>query len=69
MNRTPVASSQVSSIGYDPKSETLEVEFNQGAVYQYSGVPERVFAELMASPSKGQFLNRNVKDLYPFERV
>lgn len=69
MNRTPVASSQVSSIGYDPKSETLEVEFNQGAVYQYSGVPEWVFDGLMASPSKGQFLNRNVKDLYPFERV
>jgi hypothetical protein len=32
----------------------------------YRGVPEEVFARLMASPSKGTFINREIKNVYPF---
>jgi len=39
MDRTPVSSSNISAIGYDSDSEMLEVEFTNGAVYSYSGVP------------------------------
>lgn len=55
MLRESVASSAISSVGYDPESETLEVEFSSGAVYEYYGVPRKVYRSLMSAPSKGQF--------------
>ena len=41
MNRKPVRSSNISSIGYDSESKTLEIEFHSGGVYQYFNVPEK----------------------------
>lgn len=64
MDRIPVSSSNLRSIGYDASSQTLEVEFHDGGVYQYHGVPLRVYEDLMRSDSLGQFLHRNVKGNY-----
>ena len=38
MIRQPVSSSNIRSIGYDSESNTLEIEFHSGGVYQYFGV-------------------------------
>lgn len=51
MNRTPVSSSNLKSVGYDESSKTLEVEFLNGTVYQYSGVPASVYQGLMSASS------------------
>jgi hypothetical protein len=47
----------------------LEVEFNSGGVYQYSGVPEAVYAALMRASSKGHYLNDHIKDRYHCQHV
>ncbi|MEK7651401.1 MAG: KTSC domain-containing protein [Patescibacteria group bacterium] len=60
MQRTPVSSTNISSIGYDPQSATLEVEFTSGDVYQYFNVPERLYDGLLKAASPGQFLNINI---------
>jgi hypothetical protein len=67
--RDPVASKNIASMGYDPDTETLEVEFGSGAVYQYYNVGRAIYEQLMAAPSKGQFLNTYIKNAYPFSRV
>jgi hypothetical protein len=69
MNRTPVSSSSIVSIGYDPGTLTLEVEFTGGSVYQYFGVPETVYQEFIRASSKGQFLHANIKDNYRYTRM
>ena len=46
MDRTPVSSSNLASVGYDPSTKTLEIEFNDGAVYQYDDVPESEYTGL-----------------------
>ncbi len=69
MNRRVVSSSNVASVGYDPASQTLEVEFLSGSVYQYYDVPAHIFENMMQAPSKGVFLNANIKDRYPYSRV
>lgn len=61
MERTPVESSTVASIGYDPNDATMEVEFHTGAVYLYYDVPQDFFASFMAAESKGQFANLVLK--------
>lgn len=67
--RDPVASSNIASIGYDPESTTLEIEFTNGSIYQYFNVPTGLNDELMASSSKGQFLNTYIRNGYPYSRV
>jgi hypothetical protein len=64
MERTPVSSSNLRSIGYEPETSTLEVEFNHGEVYQYHGVPQDVFDELMQAGSHGIYFNANIKNSY-----
>lgn len=70
MQRTPVASSSnVASIGYDPDTSTLEIEFNNGAIYQYFDVNENVYNELLNASSVGGYLASNIKGKYRFSRV
>jgi hypothetical protein len=69
MNRTPVSSSNVESVGYDPNILTLEVEFKDGAVYQYFDVPETVYQELTRASSVGQFMHANIRNNYRYTKV
>jgi hypothetical protein len=69
MLRDPVASSNISSIGYDEGSQTLEVEFMNGSIYQYYNVEPGAFEQLRNAPSKGSYLNTYIKNAYPFSRV
>ncbi len=69
MNRQPVNSSTISSVGYDAATATLEVEFQTGQVYQYFDVPEHVYQELTNASSPGAYLASNIKGVYRFART
>jgi len=69
MKRAPVSSSSIASVGYQAELAVLEVEFAGGAVYRYFAVPAAVHVQLMGAASKGAFLNRFVRDVFPFARV
>lgn len=69
MDKQYVASSSVISIGYDSQTQTLEIEFAGGSVYQYYGVPDHMHEQIMQAASKGQFLNTYIKNGYPYSRV
>jgi hypothetical protein len=69
MQRKPVSSSNLSSVGYDEVSHILEIEFHSGGIYQYSGVPEGVYRQLMSASSHGSFFAQNIKDVYPYRKV
>ena len=69
MKRVPVSSSNIGSVGYDAQSNTLEVEFNDGSVYQYFSVPAAEHQGLMAAGSHGQYLASNIKGTYRYERL
>ena len=69
MERHSVVSSNISAVGYDVASQTLEVEFLNGSRYQYFGVPSHLHEQMMRESSKGQFLNYYIKNAYPYSRV
>jgi uncharacterized protein len=69
MDRIPVSSSNVASIGYDVDTQVLDVEFVNGGVYQYMNVPQEAFDELQSAASKGRYVAQNVKNRYPYTRV
>lgn len=69
MNRTPVQSSNVASVGYDSGTLTLEVEFTNGMVYQYFDVPEVEYHNLIGAGSVGKYLNQNIKNSYRYSQT
>lgn len=69
MNRNPVSSSNVKSVGYDSESSRLEVEFHHGGIYQYYGVPESAYRALMSAGSAGSYLAQNTKGVYRYSQV
>ncbi len=69
MNRVPVSSSNLVAVGDDSSSLTLEVEFKNGAVYQYFDVPPHEHEDLMRASSTGRHLNAHVKGVYRYVRL
>lgn len=70
MNRTPVSSSNLRSIGYDAATRTLEVEFLNGGIYSYSGVPASVHAALMSASSHGSYFDLHIKKAgYSYRKI
>jgi hypothetical protein len=69
MKRQDVDSSMLASVGYDEKSKTLEVEFNNGGVYQYFDVEKEVFEKLMNAESLGSYFYHNIRDDYDYTRI
>ena len=69
MDRRQVASSNIRAIGYDNTTQTLEIEFQSGWVYQYYGVSAFLHQQIMQVSSKGKFLNQYIKNAYPYSRV
>jgi hypothetical protein len=69
MQHIPVSSSNLRSVAYDSRSQTLEVAFHSGGVYQYYGVPYHIYNGLMTAPSHGKYLWRHIRDRYSYSRV
>jgi hypothetical protein len=69
MKRETVKSSNLRSVGYDWSTQTLEIAFNSGGMYQYSHVPENLYDRLMNAPSHGRYFNHFIKTKYPTRRV
>lgn len=69
MSRTPVSSSNLASVGYDPQQHILEVEFLGGAVYQYYNVPEQVYRSLMSASSHGGYFSAYIRNSYQYSQL
>ena len=67
MTRTPVVSSNLASVGYDPIQQILEVQFldhrtkQPGDIYDYTNVSQMIYDGLMSAPSKGHYLWEVIK--------
>ena len=64
MERKRVNSSKVRAVGYDEKSQTLEVELSNGQVWQYSKVYPEVVRRFMAAPNPTSFFDDKIEEEY-----
>lgn len=69
MERIAVNSSNLSSVGYDEPSQTLEIEFHHGGIYQYYDVPEHVYRELINAGSIGSYFSHNIRNAFPTQKI
>ena len=61
MERTPVKSSHIVSVGHDASTSTLEVEFKNGKVYTYPNTNHSAFLQILAAPSAGKAFHRIIR--------
>ncbi len=69
MERLPVNSSSIKSIGYDATARTLEVEMADGDVYQYFNVAPQVHRDLVNAASIGQYFAYYIKTTYRWRKM
>ena len=75
MNRIPVKSTNLKSVGWESINDigVLEVEFQNGEIYRYSDVPEYQYTALYGlnenKGSVGSYFNSYIKTAYRVERV
>jgi len=69
MQRLPVESSDLVSIGYDPAQKLLEVEFQGGRVYQYRNVEPETHAQFMRADSYGTFFFAHINGQYRYDKI
>jgi hypothetical protein len=70
MERDPVDSSNIASIGYDQSSGTVEIEFrSNGQIWQYYDVPEIIYNEFRIAESLGKAFHAMIKNQFKAARV
>lgn len=57
-----VESSSIFQVGY--RRRVMQVQFNSGRLYEFRKVPRATYDQLLKSPSKGEFFNREIKGSY-----
>ena len=66
---TSPESSNVERFKYNESDKVLSVEFKGGVTYNYFDIPDSVFEQMKAAPSKGQFLAQQIKGTYRYARA
>lgn len=67
MNRYPVNTTNILSIGYDEVNEVLEMEFKLKIIYHYLNVPITEYIALMKSPNPEEYYLNYIKFNYHYE--
>lgn len=74
----PVTSSQIHSLGHDPATNTLRIQFanrkdgTPGSVYDYANVDAAIHAAMVKAESVGSHFGKHIKphaDKYPYKKV
>ena len=69
---TPVQSSQIAAIGYDPTQKVLRVQFNNNSIYEYQNVEPETYSTVLQAESVGSKFNELIKknkEKYPYQKV
>lgn len=62
-------SSHLSKSKYNAFDRTLDIQFQNGGVYRYHGVPPGEHQAFLSAPSQGQYLHMYIKDYYHAEQL
>ena len=65
----PLRSTSIAAAGYARKWRILRLRYSGGRTYDYLGVSNEVFQSFLAAPSKGRFVNWQIKPYYPCARI
>ena len=62
-------SSNISKIGYEESSSTLQIWFHNQTSYQYFDVPNVVWEGFKAAESKGHFMHAQIRGKFRYTKI
>jgi hypothetical protein len=62
-------STALQAAAYQERPATLELEFRDGAIYQYFGVPAQTYHELLLAESKGRYFHCHIRDRFSHAKI
>ncbi len=65
MHREPIVQLRIASVGYDPTQRLLEVEYKNGKIVQYAGVPADEQEDRMSDEAFAAHLKRLKRPAFP----
>jgi non-canonical purine NTP pyrophosphatase (RdgB/HAM1 family) len=69
MQRIPVTSSDLVSVGYDELARVLEIEFKEDRIYQYFDVPKDIYKGLVKADSPGTYFFAHINAYFRYRKV
>jgi hypothetical protein len=60
LSLTSIGSSGITSVGYSPENQMMEVHFSSGRVWWYYNVPQTVYWGFLKAPYRGQYFNNQI---------
>ena len=66
---TPVESSNIAEVGYNPSRAILGVKFNFGTTYYYYGVEPGFHVDMIAAESVGKYFHRFIKGKFAYGKL
>jgi len=61
-------SSNIAAVGHD-NVDQLIVQFANGGLYQYKGVPLQLAEDMVQADSVGRFFHARIRQRFPFRRL
>lgn len=61
-----VNSTLLASMSYEADAALLHLEFRDGSLYCYFGVPGDIYDGLLAANSKGNYFNRQIRGTFQY---
>jgi len=62
----PVNSTLLARMSYQAGAALLHLEFRDGALYCYWGVPREIYEGLLTANSKGAYFNRQIRGCFQY---
>ena len=69
MARVDLKSTSLNAATYQDQSAFLELEFRNGAIYRYVGVPTQTYQELLRAESKGRYFNQHIRNRFTHAKI
>lgn len=69
MEMHEVNSSHFAAVGYDPDGRKMHIRFQNGSTYEYGGVPEHDYRQLLNAKSAGIHFHRHVKKAFQGKQI
>lgn len=67
---TPIKSSNIKAVGYDPATLTMQVEFHGSEEpYLIENVPAALHGQMLKAPSPGGFYHSFIKNRFPTKKM
>ena len=64
-----LSSSHLDSAGYDERLKLLQIQFVNGAMYEYYDVPKDIYIGLKTASSAYEYFQEHVKGVYRFSKI